>query len=183
MQRAFLLDNSDDMCCFPLGDFPEERRIVFPSPFWFGNLEYSFLCQQYLKQFEDFSVFKSSHHTVWRIDDPLRIQRCEMKNPPSKAYWKLSTAMEKVCFISLSAFFQYMDKDDEVHLHGHEPISRNIASNSNLVKIYLTSTLMLVILIVLQILCEMIPAGLDISGWYDSGYSTSSSTCYVSHIT
>ena len=33
MQRAFLMDNSDDMCCFPLGDFPEERRIVFPSPF------------------------------------------------------------------------------------------------------------------------------------------------------
>ena len=52
---------------------------------------------------------------------------------------------------------------------GHETISRNRAHNSNLVTIDLTSTLMLVILIVLQSLCEMIPAGLDISRWYDGG--------------
>ena len=60
----------------------------------------------------------SNRRIIWRIGDSLHVQPCEMKNPPSKAYWKLLTAMDKLCHISLSVLFQYMEKHDQVHLHG-----------------------------------------------------------------
>ena len=155
------------MCYFPLGEFPIERRMVFTSPFWFGNLEYSFLCQQYLEQCGDFSVFKSSHHmTHWWFAACTTL--CYEK-PPSKAYWKLLTAMESYFLFGCQYCSNIWINTTRCISIGHEPISRNIAHNSNLVKIYLTSTLMLVILIVLQILCEMMPVGQDISRWDDGG--------------